>query len=94
MLYEYKLRLKHNKPPKFEIGDLVRIYRWKGYIRDLTKGYPPNFTQEVFKIVQRYNTIPWAYSIVDKNNDKIEGKFYEKEMIKSKFDFKNKITTS
>jgi hypothetical protein len=88
-IYDAKLRAKHNKPPKFEIGDFVRIYRWKGFIKDLTKGYTQNFTKEIFKIVEKHYSLPWTYSIVDKNNEKVEGKFYEKQMIKSKFDFDN-----
>jgi hypothetical protein len=90
-IYEAKLRLKHNKLPKFEIGNYVRIYRFKGYIKDLTKGYTENFTKEVFKIQQRYQTIPWTYSLIDKNNEKIEGAFYEKQMVKSRFDFNNRL---
>jgi hypothetical protein len=41
--------------------------------------------------VNRHYTVPWTYTIVDKNNEKIEGKLYEQEMVKSKFDFDNNL---
>src|SRR5271156_430422 len=42
-------------PPKFHVGDLVRIYKYKIHFE---KGYETNFTKEVFRITEVLHTIP------------------------------------
>lgn len=67
--------------PKFHIGDSVRLSRYKGIFE---KGYEPNWSTEIFKITNVYNSNPITYSIKDYKGTQIEGKFYEKEMQKVK----------
>ena len=33
------------RKPKFKVGDIVRIYRWKSHFE---KGYPKRWTNELF----------------------------------------------
>lgn len=75
-----------NRKPKFEIGDAVRISRVKGIFE---KGYYPNFSQEVYKIVG-YNTPfdieqPITYIIKDSKGEEIKGSFYEQELQLAKY---------
>ena len=51
-----------NKHPKFKIGDIVRISKYK-YI--FAKGYTPIWPEEVFVIKKVKNTVPWTYVIND-----------------------------
>ena len=47
----------YNKDPKFKIGDIVRISKWKNaFANDLT----PNWSEEVFVIKKVKNTVPWT----------------------------------
>ena len=48
-----------------------------------TKGYTPNWSEEVFVIKKVKNTVPWTYAIDNLNGDKIIGIFYEKELQKT-----------
>ena len=67
----------NNKDPKFKVGDRVRISKYKNIF---TKGYTPNWSEEVFVIKKIKNTVPWTYVINDLNG---EGTFYEKELQKT-----------
>ena len=64
----------NDKDPKFEVGDHLRISKYK---KKFVKGYTPNCSEEVSVIK---NTVPWTYVIEDLNGKKIVGTFYEKEM--------------
>ena len=64
-----------NKDPKFKVGDHVRISKYKNIF---TKGYMPNWSEEVFVIKKVKNTIPWTYVINDLNGEEIIGTFYVK----------------
>ena len=64
----------NDKDPKFEVGDHLRISKYK---KNFVKGYTPNCSEEVSVIK---NTVPWTYVIEDLNGKKIVGTFYEKEM--------------
>ena len=44
-----------------------------------SKGYTPNWTEEIFVISKIENTVPWAYVTNDANGKKINGRFFEKE---------------
>jgi hypothetical protein len=73
----YKPSTDGNSFPKFKRGDIVRINKEKG---KFSKGYLPNYTEELFKIFQVKNTEPPHYKIVDLEGDKILGVFYEPEL--------------
>ena len=47
----------NNKVPKFKIGDIVRITKYKNIFG---KGYVPNWSEEVFVIKKVKNTVPWT----------------------------------
>ena len=47
----------NNKDPKFEVGDCVRISKYKNIF---TKGYTPDWSEEVFVINKVENTVPWT----------------------------------
>ena len=66
--------------PKFKIGDIVRISKYKSIF---AKGYVPNWSQEVFLIKKVKNTVPWTYVISDLEDEKIVKTFYEKELQKT-----------
>lgn len=67
---------------KFNIGDNVRISKNR---LTFHKGYYPNFSTEIFKIIHRKNTFPPVYYIKDTNDQIIKGAFYEQELQKTKF---------
>ena len=67
---------------KFSIGQFVRISQEH---RVFDKGYKPQFSEEVFKIVRRY-TDPFSsdinvYYLEDLKGEAVKGKFYEQELI-------------
>ena len=70
--------------PKFEIGDKVRISKYKRKVFD--KGYTPNWTEEVFTIDKIQYTNPTTYELKDLNNEEIQGSFYELELLRAKQD--------
>ena len=68
------------KDPKFQVGDHVRVWKYKNIF---AKGYAPNWWEEVFAIRKIKNTIPWKYVICDLNGEGIVGTCYEKELQKT-----------
>ena len=50
------------------------------YKNIFTKGYAPNWSEEIFVVRKVKNTVPWTYVISDLNGEKIIGSFYEKEL--------------
>ena len=70
------------KKPKFKVNDRVRITRYKKHFE---KGYTTNWTSEIFLIDKVLQTNPFTYEIKDQNNEKIQGSFYEFELLKTKF---------
>ena len=46
----------NNEDPKFKIGDIVRISKYKNIF---TKDCTPNWSEEVFLIKKVKNTVPW-----------------------------------
>ena len=64
--------------PQFKIGDRVRIskYDWP-----FKKGYKPQFTQEVFGIVEIFSRKPPTYTKKDEQDEIIRGNFYQKELV-------------
>ena len=69
----------NDNDPKFKVGDRVRISKYKNIF---SKGYTPNWSEEVFVIKKIKNTVLWAYVIHDLNREEIAGTFYEKELQK------------
>ena len=63
--------------PKFEVGDLVRISKYKNIF---AKGYVLNWSKEMFVIKKVKNTVPWTYVISDLSGEEIVGTFYEKKL--------------
>ena len=70
----------NDKDPKFIVGDYVRISKYKNIF---TKGYLPNWSEEVFISSKIKNTVSWTYVINDLNGEEIIGTFYEKELQKT-----------
>ena len=64
---------------KFNIGDQVRIGKSKMIF---TKGYLPNWTEEIFTVTERINRKPPVYRLKDFGGDIISGTFYEYELQK------------
>ena len=58
--------------PKFKIGDIVRILKYKNIF---AKGYVPNLSEEVFMIKKVKNTVPLTNVISDLKGEEIVGKF-------------------
>ena len=75
----YSKPLRDFKKPKFKIGHRVRISKYELLFR---KGYKPQFTREVFEIVAIATRKPPTYTIKDEQGEVIQGKFYQKELIK------------
>ncbi len=70
-----------NHPPKFKIGDQVRISRLKKHFE---KGYTANWTEEVYTIQKVQTTIPYTYKLKDTKNEAVVGTFYEPELQSAK----------
>ena len=68
----------NEKDPKFKVGDLVRISKYKNIF---AKGYIQNWSEEVYSKVK--DTVPWTYVISDLNDQPIAGTFYDKELHKT-----------
>ena len=79
-----------NKQPNFQVGDYVRVPDKRNLY---SKGYTTNWNRELFKIHKNNNTNPVTYSLVDENNEQIEGKFYEQELLRSVFNFESNNKT-
>jgi transposase InsO family protein len=62
---------------RYKEGLLVRISKVK---RIFDKGYLPNYTEEVFKIVKVYQRRPYQYELADLMDEKIDGKFVAEEL--------------
>ena len=58
----------NDNDPKFQVGDHVRISKYKNIF---AKGYPPNWSDEVFVIKKIKNTVPRKYVINDLTGEEI-----------------------
>ena len=65
----------NDKDPKFNVGDYVRISKYRNIF---AKWYTPNWSEEVFVIKKVKNTVPWTYIINEVNGEEIIGTFYRK----------------
>ena len=80
-LYKPHLKQKKKKPPKFKVGDQVRLSQAR---RPFKKGYLPQWTEEVFEVVNVYQpTIgPVTYKVQELDGTLIQGTFYTPELQK------------
>ena len=76
-LYSKPLR-EYNKPT-FKTGNRVQISKYDSPFR---KGYKPQFTREIFEIVASATSKPTAYAIKYEQDEVIQGKVYQKKLIK------------
>ena len=65
---------------KFKLSDYVRISKCKNIF---TKGYAPNWSEEIFVVTKIKKSVPWTYVISDLNGEEVLGSFYEKELPKT-----------
>ena len=62
----------NKEDPKFKMGDYVRNSKYKNIF---SKGYLPNWSEEVFIVNKVKNTVPWTYLINDLNGKEIKDCF-------------------
>ena len=79
-LYAKKVDARRSILPKFQVGDLVRIFKKKSVF---DKGYLPNWTEELFTVSGVKDTKPPTYTIQDLHGEPVKGSFYEQELQKS-----------
>ena len=65
------------KPPKFQVGDFVRVPDNGNYY---SKTYTTNWNRELFKIHQINNTNPLTYTLEDENGESIQGNYNQKNV--------------
>ena len=65
--------------PKFQVGDQVRISKYKNIF---TKGCSKNVSEEVFVANKIKDTVPWTYIISKLNCGKIAGSSHKKKFNK------------
>ncbi|KAJ3646934.1 hypothetical protein Zmor_024491 [Zophobas morio] len=70
------------KNKKFLPGDFVRISKEKLLFE---KGYTPNWSTEIFKVVRIKQTNPVTYLLEDSDGRPIKGSFYNYELQKTKY---------
>lgn len=65
---------------KLKLNDFVRISKYKSLFE---KGYTPNWSTEIFRIIKIIPTEPTTYHLADLKGERIKGGFYEKELQKT-----------
>lgn len=75
--YTYPKLIRKNR---YQVGDFVRISKFKTVFE---KGYTPNWTTEIFKVIAINNKFPVTYLLEDYTGQQISGRFYEKELQKT-----------
>ena len=68
------------KKPKFKIGDRVRISLLKNTFE---KGYTSNWSEQIYLIDDIKSSNVHYYYLKDLNGNKIDGMFYEQELLKT-----------
>ena len=69
---------------KLKVGDYVRNADKRNILSKIS-----NWNRELFKVIEVLKTQPPTYKIEDINGEKIEGKYYEQELLKCEFDFES-----
>lgn len=77
-LYQHQIPLAGPKP-KLQVGDKVRISKTK---KTFSKGYENNYSKEIFVVKNVLHRRPVMYEILDLQDEKIAGRFYESELQK------------
>ena len=75
----YSKPLQECKKPTFKTGDRVRISK---YDLPFRKSYKAQFTREDFANLAIATRKPSTYTIKDEQSEIIQGRFYQKELIK------------
>lgn len=75
-----KPKLEKKPPKKFNVGEKVRISKYKGVF---SKKYLPNWTNEVFTVFRVQPNIPETYILKDNKGNLLQGGFYGHELQKS-----------
>ena len=70
----------NDKYPKFKIGNIVRISKYKNLFANV---YVPNWSEGVFVIEKVKRTVPWTYFISDLKGEETVRTFYEEELQKT-----------
>ena len=78
--YGHLNRENNKEDPKFEVGDHVRVSKYKIIF---SKFNTPNWYEETFVIKSAKNTVPQTYFISDLNEEEIVVTFYKKELQKT-----------
>lgn len=83
-LYPKSIDAERRRPKLLSPGDTVRISRAKHVF---SKGYDPNFSEEIFTIVRRikptrtFPNEPFLYALADSLGQRITGTFYPQELL-------------
>ncbi|XP_076246521.1 uncharacterized protein LOC143186696 [Calliopsis andreniformis] len=72
--------IKIAAPLRFKVGDSARVNKYKTYTTVFDKGYTPNWTAEIFKIIKIQTTNPVTYLLQDLCPKPIAGELYEYEL--------------
>mgnify|MGYP002775281590 CR=1 FL=1 len=75
------IKIIDTRKQKFKIGDSVRISKYRELF---SKGYTPNWSNEVFLVKLIKMTNPTTYILEDQQKNEIEGGFYQEELQKVK----------
>ena len=86
----HPIPIDNKKMPKFQVGDIVSVLDKRTIYSKL---YTTNWNRELFKKHKVNKTNPVTYGLVDENNEQIDGKYYEQELLRSVFIFKSNIKT-
>lgn len=79
--YEGHLRKSNKTKYKFQVGDHVRVSKYK---TTFSRGFTKSFTDEIFRVMKRVPSKPPTYILEDLSGDVLKGSFYEAEMVKVK----------
>jgi len=79
--------LINSSPPKFKVGDHVRINSTR---HTFLRHTDDRYTYEIFKVNKVNITTPYTYYLIDLKGEEITGRFYEPEMIKVSGDIDNR----
>ena len=71
----------YEKDSRFEVGDRVRIFKFKNIF---AKGYTPNWSRAIFIVNKINDTVPYTYNLKDLNDEEIIDSFYDRELQKTK----------
>ena len=74
----YSKPLREYKKPTFKNGDRVRISNYDSLFRS---GYKSQYTREFFELVPFVTRKPPTYTNRDEQDEIIQGKFYQKELM-------------